>query len=251
MSEKKHEFLYHFTKVETAIRFILPRNELRFNKVRNVNDPVENLLHFTRSNENIFPQKNMIDTIMADLISNNYQIISFSIDRNFNEKTVKPFQRQRSWTQYGDNNSGICFKINREKLIEENKICINEFAIDYDFVEYNDYSPKYIPRPKLSRKPSENNEPIKLFDLPIKDKSTIKNRFFCKNSDWIDESEYRFLVYSKEEIFLSFKNSLDCVILGPNFSKYFLSSILQFIPKDKIFGIEIDDNGNFIKQKIS
>lgn len=76
----------------------------------------------------------------------------------------------------------------------------------------------------------------------------VKNRFFTKNFDWEGESEYRFLTFSREsdDIMLSIKKSLSKVIVGINFSKYYIPSLKEIVPEKKIYGIDFHNfDSNF------
>lgn len=253
--------LYHFTKADTAIRKILPNMNLRMNRLGNMNDPKENLLHITDLDDNIkdtlpFSDSTADEYVIALKISDETKIVSFSIDAEIISNNVKQkingSQLQRMWAQYGGINTGICIEIDYEEFIKENSVQIIELGIKDKKVDYNNFQFQGIPTPEYGQLhvPGRINESVCLCDfwkeLQNNDKF-VNERFFTKNRDWEGESEYRFLAFHKssEEIFLSFNKSIRRIILGINFSRHYLPSIHKIIPKDKVFGLRLDYEGNF------
>lgn len=156
------------------------------------------------------------------------------------------------WATYGQNHEGICFVIDLSGFKRENKKVIERYGIIDRKVIYDNFQYQGIPVPLYGMSPENylkhKHKCICEFwnDLQ-KNPKFVNDRFFTKNMDWEGESEYRFQAFSNDDddILLSFKNSLIKVILGINFSKYFLPSIRALVPKEKLFGITISDSGNF------
>lgn len=253
--------LYHFTKADTAIRMILPNMNLRMNRLGNMNDPKENLLHITDLEDSIedtlpFSGLKADEYVIASKICDETKIVSFSIDTEIIsddvKQRIKGSQLQRMWAQYGGINTGICIEIDYEEFIQENSVQIFELGIKDKKVEYNNFQFQGIPTPIYGKLhvPGKINASGCLCDfwkeLQNNDKF-VNERFFTKNRDWEGESEYRFLTFYKgsDEIFLSFKKSIRRIILGINFSRHYLPSIHKIIPKDKVFGLRLGFEGNF------
>lgn len=257
MTDIRAKKLYHFTKIETAIRFILPERSLRLNKLINMNDPKENLIHKTNYNEAFRLYIFLDDFELAKKVQNETNVLAFSVDRNVdngnNKVLIKGYQLQRMWAQYGGNNTGVCLLIDYDKFIEENKDKIAEKKIIDDIVSYDYYNYKEFPRPLYGR--NYNERPS--IESIIKDRShwdsikandkLVKERFFSKNIDWQGESEYRFLSFENLEgdPYLSIENSLEKVILGINASRHFLPSIIDKVGKEKVFHLDLDMDGQF------
>lgn len=262
----KPQTLYHFTKADTAIRKILPSLSLRMNKLGNMNDPKENLRHITDFDDNIkdtlsYNEISSDEYVIALKISNETILVSFSIDKEIITDGIKHkiegSQLQRMWAQYADNNTGLCIEIDYEEFINENFSQISEFDIKDEKVNYNNFQFQGSPTPLYGKLHIEDkiNESVCLCDFWKKLQSSekfVNERFFTKNKDWEGESEYRFLTFHKssEEILLSFKKSIRRLILGVNFSKHYLPSIFEYIPKEKVFGLRLDFEGNFEIRKI-
>lgn len=262
---QKPKNIYHFTRSETAIRKILPdRPELLMNNVSKMNDPTENLTYISNTNESIInPFKNYylsLDTIViAERIRNESKVLCFSVDKAVENpnQLIEGYQLQRMWAQYGDNNSGICIVIDYEKFIKENSAIIDKYGIIDDYVEYKGHNFQRIPTPLYG----VSNDNLEKHNSKClcehwkdyqKDSNFIKQRFFSKNIDWAGESEFRFLAFSNEneEIMLSLKNSIIQIILGFNFSKHFLASLIQYVDKDKVYCLRMEMNGEFGLRKI-
>lgn len=257
------EKLYHFTKTETALRWILPKemisknSRLKLNKISNMNDPKENLLFVTDLDECI---QNPIELysmsgesyVIANYIREESKILCFSTDREINGKKKEGYQLQRMWSQYGMNCSGVCIELDFEKFIKSNEKLIDAAQIKHGYVQYNHYNFFNIPSPLhgVSAETAKTYKPktLKEFwrDLQTNEKF-IKERFFSKNSDWEGESEYRFLTFENEEDyqFMNITDSVERIILGLNFSKHYLPSIEKLVPKEKIFLLKMNHDEEF------
>jgi len=246
--------LYHFTKAETAIRNILPSMKLRMNFLSNMNDPNENLYHVVNFEDNVLKKAKYslsgYEFDMAQKIRNETRILAFSIDKEILTENIKlnvfGYQFQRMWATYGQNHKGICLVIDFEKFINENKKFINEYRIHKKQVIYRNFQYKEIPVQLYGMSPEnqKKHKPKCLCEFwtdKQNDETFVENRFFTKNLDWKGESEYRFL---------SIKNSLSMVILGINFSECNLPSLVELVPKEKLFGIDTDLDGSFEIQNI-
>lgn len=229
--------LYHFTNTDTALTKILPYKSLKFNKVKNMNDPVENLLHFTQSDESILNYQDQ-DFCDAFYMQEYSQIISFSS----NEKD-DCFKNQNLWSHYGQKNCGICFEIDLEKVLTENKIDSNSEII-HNNVIYTDLELKYLPHKRYG---VGKNEQVDLHELSKNrnvnyDKDILKY-YLTKNTFWSKEDEYRFIIKSVDEKYLSINDSLSRVYLGVGFSKYYLDLVKKYIPEKDIKVMKLNEFG--------
>lgn len=256
--------LYHFTKTETALRWILPNemisknSRLKLNKINKMNDPKENLLFVTDLDECI---QDPIESysmsgesyVIANYIREESNILCFSTDREINGNKKKRYQLQRMWSQYGLNCSGVCLELDFKKFIKSNENLINEAQMKHGYVQYNHHNFFNIPSPLhgVSDETAKTYEPktLKEFwkDLQHKEKF-IRERFFSKNSDWEGEAEYRFLSFENQENFqfMNITDSIERIILGLNFSKHYLPAIEKLVPKEKIFLLKMNQDEEFI-----
>lgn len=254
----KPEKLYHFTKIETAIRFILPNKYLLLNSLINMNDPKENLLHETNIGEGFKFFTYIDDYTLAKKIQNETKVLCFSIDRQIEIENklfkIKGYELQRMWAQYGGNNTGVALVIDYEKFIKENQEIIIENEIIDDEVVYDYFGFQILPK-KLYGKSQPNKYPN--LKTVLADESHwnalksspefVKRRFFTKNIDWQGEAEYRFLTFKKQidDNELSIANSLEKVILGINSSRHFLPAIIDKIDREKVFYLDLDSDGHY------
>lgn len=248
----KPDKLYHFTRSDIAINKILPARKLRMNYLSFMNDPQENLYHIVNDDNNII-EKSISDLVsfeyfFAETIRNEAKVLAFTIDKEASAETTKiyGYQFQRMWATYGQNNTGICLEIDYNSFFKENEDLIMEFNIIDDFVKYNQYNCLFVPPPLYGLSPENQKGKITLtrreyFNSLISEKLFVENRFFSKNKDWEGESEYRFISFhgSSEELLLSIEKSLRRVIIGINFSKHFLPSVFELVPRSIVNGIEL------------
>lgn len=227
-----------------------------------MNDPKENLLHIVKLNEYAISTNgakglNLDEYFVAEKIRNESRIIAFSIDKEIQKENYKGkingFQFQRMWASYGQNHEGICLEIDYNKFRNENQKTLENLEIIDEKVLYDNIEFQGIDTPIYGMSPENQlmhkSKCICEFWEDLKNKKEfVRKRFFIKNMDWEGESEYRFLTFNKDpdEIFLSIKESLSKVILGINFSKYFLPSLKKLVPEDIIYKTYYNDlDGSF------
>ncbi len=253
--------LYHYTKSDILIKHILPDMELKMNYLVNMNDPKENLIHIVDYDEligsNIERNNSNLDQVyLANQIRTETQILAFSVDYIYNNLEyrveIEGFQLQRMWASYGQNNEGVCLEIDIDRFKKENRETLEEYNIIDSKVLYDNFLYQGLPYQIYGQAASDNTK-LKSksntefwHSLQMEDKF-IKDRFFTKNIDWNGESEYRFLAFSQDtdRILLSIKMSLCKIILGINFSKYFLPSVRELVSDELIYIISPSDSGNF------
>ena len=97
------------------------------------------------------------------------------------------FDKPRMWAQYGDNNNGVCIGFNLNKLIDFNKgKNFEHFHIKY-----------------------KQSQELKFGDYNTKE--SLKH----KQSDWMQENEYRFISNSEDGLYFN-KNCIDSIYAGWN-----------------------------------
>ena len=202
------DIIYHYTKANTAIDFILNNQHLKFSHRRESNDPIESriaervtistgpevlkpiseetesdsesLHEFIISLENKFHQvcfcKNQIE---ADIASKNYHG-----DFEGNEEFFG-FAKPRMWEQYADNYSGVCIAYSKERILALN----NHIDLLKDDIEYLTYS-------ELSYKKLGDIYTNRLSNLGVEqykkeNEEIVKKSFFYKHKDYEGENEYR------------------------------------------------------------
>lgn len=247
MRKEDVDYLYHYTKVETLLKYILPQNAIRLNSLINMNDPNENLLHMVYKDGIINTSDPSLDEVYsAEKIQKESKVACFSIKSG----QKSGYSIQPMWAHYAENNCGVCIEIDFSKLLDSNSSLIKRSNFHYGKIEYNDIVNKQLPTPLYGTAIGNieiHQSSFESYTEALNKPKFIEERFFTKNTDWQYEKEYRFLALDTEnnEVFLNLKDAIKRIILGPNFSQDLLPALEAQITKDKISYVEIDLNGDF------
>jgi hypothetical protein len=141
----ENEYLYHYTKSETALNHILKEKKLKFNSLEKLSDPRESIVFKNRANywgkeipENhwnsiIEAIKKEIpfwkvvcfcsDSFMLNGIpSNCIKVQLESSHRLYLKKNHLPFksggEKDRMWDQYANQYKGVCLVFRKKELID-------------------------------------------------------------------------------------------------------------------------------------
>ena len=219
--------IFHYTKKETAMEYILNDKKLKFGFFHSTNDPHEYKGRLTSAvgwgeiNESLYLE-------LMNLIDNTIQNTAFlSFGGNSNNKG---YEKPRMWSQYGQNHSGICLVFSKESLVKTIK---NELSQDY-LVYHENVNYKEIDSESLS---IEDNNLTKNEIILNHIKQNYKNIFFQKHLDYKDENEFRIILVQENEnnlykdILIDISNSLKFIILGDRFPKVYLPTIKELSSK--------------------
>ena len=247
MNFNNSNYVAHYTKLETLDKYILPTNKIKVSNIKNMNDPYENRKDWLDSDgcaydkeieqyHQIKKLRNVLSSSIKILATTGYEDRKDSIGISGNI-----YCRPRMWAQYGNNHQGACLIFNKEKLDKCFKTSPDIYKYISNKVEYLEWLEIINSDLTLSYEDTKelinNQERLlnKLFENYF-----LESRFFKKHFDWKDESEFRWLVLSKEEtdLYIDFKDSLEAIILGCDvchlkFERYKVSKIpvyyLQFM----------------------
>lgn len=113
--------IYHYTRFETFMSYILPNRNIRTNFLKYMNDPRESLrwtfgstnLSYEKILEGYYSNKTHIDCQFkyGEMIKDRCQILCFSgaIQRGDNEMM---------WAHYGGMHSGVCLEFDEDVLLQ-------------------------------------------------------------------------------------------------------------------------------------
>ncbi len=208
------ELISHYTSAKTAINCILPKESLKFNELKNTNDPWE-------YKKNLYVQlsENMLDVrdrfrMMDEITTYIENIKSISFTKDFPKEKERCFCNQLMWSHYGDNHKGVCLIFDRDKLVKlikktKNGVCLSQpNQITYSLPKEKDY-------------PINTNKNIQEFVIENSD-----DLIFTKNKAWNYEKEFRLVFLPNKDKFInrsfSIKNisdALAAIILGGNCSE--------------------------------
>lgn len=231
-------FVSHYTSAEVAVNHILPSKSIRFNPLRNTNDPRENkeraitLTSYSLDAEENFKKLGSSVRKKAPALVLDYsKVACFTQSFHENQKnlnTKKTFGRPRMWAQYGENHKGVNFLFDKKKLIKTIQEQFNEVSKEIFFnpVNYDDYFKS------VSRSANYINAEQVLEDglekTLVKHIIQFKDAFyFRKDSDWQGEDEWRSVIlkWDKGYEYVNIQESLIAIILGVDFPKSEISSI--------------------------
>lgn len=233
MTEQLIDFLnsddaiFHYTKKETAIEYILNDKKLKLGFFHSTNDPYEYKDRLTSATglgnikESLFNESmNLIDNTIK-----NTAFLSFCGNSN-----NKGYEKPRMWSQYGQNHLGICLVFSKKSLIKtienqlSNDCLIYGENVNYkkiDFEDLNIYDDNLSVNEVVINNVEEN----------------YKNFFFQKHLDYKDENEFRIILVQKDknnfykDIFIDISDSLKSIILGDRFPEVYLPTIKELSSK--------------------
>lgn len=238
--------LFHFTRKDTSLEYILFNKSLRFGEFSGTNDPQEYKSKLTGAVgwgwESRHDQKIEEATLLVDkILREKSKFISFCqndiVDDNLHSHGVL---KSRMWAQYGENHKGICIVVSKAKLIAQLTTAFDlNYQLDYGKIQYEE--------PDLSR-----NIPCLDIDGPELDNLTssdvainfvtkhIDELLFTKQPDYKDEAEFRFVLIPKYlehvsvPIHVDLLKCVHSIILGDAFPVVYKPTIFQLGQELKI-----------------
>lgn len=196
--------LYHFTSIDSFCK-IWVSQKLRFSNNFSTNDiyeqrkslPLVNKLFTTKRYSSVIEAYQAFDRLYTKELSH-YKQISFTTDYFSDDErlTMYGWMSPMMWGQYAHNNSGVCIEIDSDKLILPKYSYTNK-------VNYVDTIPKI----------KAGGEYFDLNQKMIKQyvANSINNIFYIKHKHWEHENEYRLIIRSKSDNYLSVKNAINAI----------------------------------------
>jgi hypothetical protein len=173
--------LYHFTKAETALDFILPSLQIKLSSPLNTNDPQENKAY---GSWYVFDEFDSFSELSVkkdfnSFLTDNCRILCFSTDYEIYEGSVwhtEGFKHPTMWAHYADRFKGVCLVFNKEILLKNlhDKDCVT------GKVNYQPYLP--FPAVSKARYEEEGNVYISKYF-----REYASELFFTKYIHWAQE----------------------------------------------------------------
>ncbi len=209
--------IWHYTKVDYAIKYILYELKLRLSPVAKSIDPIENSGHGI--NYSNFNKQEEISDFARELRnkyikqSQNVKQLSFCMNEYADNKMHKidkyGFIKPRMWDQYGDHYKGVCFGFDKKKLKinEEKQVAGKVVYYTYDeFIGIEHFSINAQITPDINI-----SEPEYIQNLSKK----FNQLFFKKHIDYIGENEYRIISFSETDFdYIDIEKSINCIIIS-------------------------------------
>ncbi|MBT0563230.1 DUF2971 domain-containing protein [Riemerella anatipestifer] len=234
--------IYHYTKLSTAIEFILPTMTLRTNFLNRMNGPKENQrwafggvnipYRELYPEINLNPDKNIAhfesQYQLGEDIKAKIQAICFVYSDKY-----YGYENEMMWAQYAENHHGICLEIDTDLFLEENKD-INIFK--FQNVNYNPKKKNQWIDWNLKKSKEEN--------IYQHIERNFEELFLSKSHYWEKEFEKRLIIIEDDYCFLKIKKSLTGIYYGLFTNHNYDKSIQQFINPEitKLYKVYFEDN---------
>ena len=214
-----NRYLYHYTNFESALK-ILNTDTILFSKIDNTNDPSEaktkiifspNELNYSECEKKV---KIITDYFMK--YNSSIQLLCLSMDMQLTKEdkqnivskmthkdifyniSGRGFALPRMWAQYGGNNRGVCFIVNKDKLLQlvlEHTAIFKGYPVKYTPF-YDGYEMTADKMEKIIKKISVvSNGELALLKLLEEDDEFLIHNYFEKNENWRNENEFRILTF--------------------------------------------------------
>lgn len=242
-------YIYHYTSVETLIKYILPQKKLMFSPLFKSNDPDELKWHICESidDDGLLSKKLeaamedgiIIEKSISENILNNVKTICFSQDNSSLNYSMldsiyseyyagKGFSKPRMWAQYAQNHTGVCLVFEKEKILARFE---NEYNNILHFSDNVSYEKKIILTEKDSLfktllSSELDNKSIEEVALE-RVKKYNKLYYFYKHEDWKAENEFRLVIKpdNNKDHYINIDGLLEHIILGARFDMKIIESL--------------------------
>ncbi len=260
--------VFHYTKVSTAINYILKDNCLKFSKRSEANDPVESAIqdcyvyseYFgSEKDDELIYKNNRKDAHLLAKKNNDkikeYKQLSFCrnfkadfdflnyIGDNFlNYEEKYGFTKPRMWEQYGDQYRGVCLAFSKSKIKELNSdpnlLCGNVKYLKYKKLRSKDLSVNLN---------THDNIGTKEYHRLLKNRLT--QYLFWKHKDYKGESEYKLCANQKfpSYPYLDIHGCLQAIIVSEKTTWENKECLLEYANQLNIPIIEIEWKHNSIE----
>lgn len=240
-------YLYHYTRADIAIDYILKNRTLRLGSLAKTNDPRESKeWRFSMgTNENRDLGKYSMTELSAWLsaaLKRNTKLACFCTDGTLTGDHIEDvlsrgFVRPRMWAQYGGNHTGVCLVFDREALIAALQKHFEGFSKVHGPVTYRN---PHLVRGLDAHEFSINIDLLERFGRDRYAFEHVKQHcaqlFFEKLTDWRDEVEWRAVVFanSDADLYLPIDDSLCGVMHGASISRSNSTAIIKLADRPEI-----------------
>jgi hypothetical protein len=225
-------YVAHYTRLETAVDYILKNRSLRLGPLTATNDPRETKTWLFALGRGSFSSlssdelKNLAkrNVEFDKLLKHNHKVLCVSQDAEDTWKldfSKRSYGRPRMWAQYAGNHSGVCLLFDKQALHQAIEKAFGHEAIYFGPVEYGDFSDV------RTRGWAEHMEAFMLSgdEIATDGLENVLRRhrekhhrvfFFRKDIDWEHEREYRWIVRgdTNDPVFIPIEDALRAILLG-------------------------------------
>jgi hypothetical protein len=171
-----------------------------------------------------------INSSIDDIVRNS-KVLCFTMDYPDKPQSIsfgRGFQHPRMWAQYASNHTGVCLVLNKERFLEAIDAelgGLEQFWMGHvDYIDRDYYASKAM---TCDLKECSGHGIADYLNNHIA--KHYRDLYFRKNIDWRDEQEFRIILRDGNEdpVYVLFEESLEAVILGVDFPKGLVESIIQ------------------------
>ena len=222
------QFVYHYTRAETAHNSILKSSTLRLSSLAETNDPRESkawAFNLWTGGKNDLGRYDFqaVSAWFSNALKTKTRLACFALDQapltgdHTQDILRRGLARSRMWAQYGDKHQGVCLVFDKARLIRAVKEHLAPRMCWVGDVGYKDH---YFIR---STKPHEFMINIDELEELGPERYAYQHvmqyhdqLFFQKLSDWKDEVEWRVIAIGEDvgELYLPIDGALVGVIHG-------------------------------------
>jgi len=234
------KYAYHYTNMATARDHIIPRRRIRLSRYTATNDPKERKeWTFTLWTRNL--QRGLVNYELQKLslelsqaLKERTRLLCCSTDapslsgNHLDDIHKRGFTKPRMWAQYAGDHSGVCLVFDRQRLGEE-------IACQCGAATLAAANVKYLDRHLVADLAAYTIDADVLERIGFEDyvrwhlRHHVDVLFFEKMTDWQQEAEFRWVLFSKDtgDIFVDFKDSLVGMIFGDTACADDIANIIQ------------------------
>jgi hypothetical protein len=226
---ENEDTIYHYTKSQTAIEYILFEKQLRQSSRKISDDPFENSnIGMSGGGENITKEIEGLGKKMMSVLEKREKALR-QVCFCMNNPEIDPkeneyygFLKPRMWDQYGDNYKGICLAFDKKELIKQKFV---ELKKEVNYVKYKDLESLHICFNDIEKM---GYEEIKRGMIEKQN-----NIFLRKHQDYSGENEYRMGAFSEEEFeYLNIEKSIRGIIIIPKYINNYTFQVLKKYAND-------------------
>jgi len=224
------QYVYHYTRLETAAKYILPSGTVRFSPIAYVNDPREaktwEMITTVPGPAHMAPADwDRLSRFVSDALKATAKLICLSLDRE-TIGTCSPvdtvlhrgFGKPSMWHHYADQHRGVCLMFDRTKLAQAFQRQIGHLGLVDRKVTYSDTGilPNLGSDPyHINLMTATNNNDIRAI-ASEHFRKWLPQLFFQKLTDWSNETEYRWFVFGEnaDPILVKFDDALEAIVVG-------------------------------------
>lgn len=210
------KLLYHYTRFETFMSYILPTGFLRTSSLGQMNDPRESFdwafgdmnVPYEEIFKGYYSDKTAIDCQIkyGNMIKDSYQVLCFSGAQQ------DGWNNEMMWAHYGGLHAGVCLEFDEDILMNNLNKSYPELNYHLENIDYSNRNTDPWIHWQKDKTEAENMKDI--LHYLVKDMTLSKSKF------WESEDERRLVCRGTDKpLYIPIEHALKTVYLGVTFEK--------------------------------